>query len=48
MRVGEAQAFGGEPIDVRRFDARRAIASDIAVAQVIGIDEHDVRPRRIG
>lgn len=37
-----ANATGGEPIDVRCFDFLVAIATQGAIAQVIGHDEDDV------
>ena len=46
VRVGEPQALPRQPVDVRRADPRRPVAADVAVAQVVGIDEDDIR--RIG
>ena len=46
--VGEADAFAGELIDVRRLDLGRAIAAEIAVADVVGQDEDDVGRSRRG
>ena len=42
MRVGEPHALAREPVDVRRFDFRRAVATDIPVAEVVGEDDDDV------
>ena len=44
MRLGEPHPFPRQPVDIRRPDLRRAIAADIAVAQVVGEDDDDVRP----
>ena len=44
VRVGEPQALPRQPVDVRRADPRRPVTPDVAVAQVVGIDEDDVRP----
>ena len=44
MRVGETDAFARQPIDVRRLDARGAVGGDVAVAEVVGVDQDDVRP----
>ena len=43
MCVGEANAFARETIDVRRLQLRLAVGSDVAVAQIVGVDEHHVR-----
>ena len=40
--VGEPPAFTGQPVDVWGLQFRSAIAADIAVAEVVGIDQHDV------
>ena len=42
VRVGEAQPLRGEPVHVGRLDFGRAVATEVAVADVIGQDEHDV------
>src|SRR5688500_13624980 len=39
MRVGEAKAFAREAIDVRRLDTGGAVATEIAIAKVIGVDQ---------
>ncbi len=44
MCVGETDAFARQPIDVRRLDARGAVGGDIAVAEIVGVDQDDVRP----
>ncbi len=47
MRIGEAHALAGQPIDVRRGNLRLAVVNArIAVAQVVGQDHQHVRPRR--
>jgi hypothetical protein len=43
----EAQSFVGEAVDVGRLHARGAVATHIAVAEVVRIDQNDVR-RPIG
>ena len=43
MAVGKAQALAGEPVDIRRVDARRAVAADVAVTEIIRVNEKDVR-----
>jgi hypothetical protein len=44
MTVGEAQALRGQPVDGRRRDlpARRVVALDVAVAEVIGQNDQHV------
>ena len=51
VSVREPDALACQPVDVRRLQARRAVGGDVAVAQIVGVDEHDVRRvlrRRIG
>ena len=38
----KTHSFAGHAIDIRRMHARRTVASEIAVADVVGKDEHDV------
>ena len=45
VELRQPDPFAGEPIEVRGPDVRRTVAAQIAVAQVVGDDEHDVRPR---
>ena len=40
--LGEAEPFGGEPVDVGRGDFLLAVASEFAPAEVVGEDEDDV------
>jgi hypothetical protein len=42
MGVGEAEAFAGEAIDVGRLHAGGAVAAQVAVAEVVGVEEDDV------
>ena len=42
MRVGKAQAGARQAVEIGRFHACRAIAAQVAVADVIGIDENDI------
>ena len=44
MRVGEAAALAREPVEVRRLRVLRAVAAEVAVADVVGEDEDDIRP----
>ncbi len=43
VRLSEADAFGGHAIKVGRLDPFLTITAEIAVAEVIGHDENDVR-----
>src|SRR5678810_553693 len=43
MRIGETKPRLGEAIDVRRLNRRRPIRGDVAVAEVVGHDQDDVR-----
>jgi hypothetical protein len=47
VELGERQAFRADAIDVGRFDFG-AEATDVRVTQVVGENQHDVRPRRGG
>ena len=42
--IGELQSLAGQPIDVGGLHYRIAVASDVIPADVVGNDEHDVRP----
>src|ERR1051325_10441607 len=44
VKIGEPHALLREPVNVRRLDVRRAIATHVTVAQVISEDEQNVRP----
>ena len=49
VEMSEAHTFGGEPVDVRRFDMRVAVHAQIEPALIVGQDEHEIRLcRRIG
>jgi hypothetical protein len=41
--VGERDPFAGKAIDVRGLQAPRAVRRDIAITQIVGIDEDNVR-----
>ena len=41
--VGEVQPLPRQPVDVRRQPRSRAVAAHVAEAEVVGVDEHDVR-----
>src|SRR5450631_2732842 len=47
VRLCEFQAFGSQPIDVRRRIVPLTIAAHIRIAEVIGQDEDDVRLCRL-
>ena len=42
MKVGEADALAGEPIDVRCRGEAAAVAGRIGIAHVVSEDDHDV------
>ena len=42
MEIREANAFGVEPVEVRRFDEGIALAAQVAVALVVGQDQDHV------
>ena len=42
MAVGEADPGGGEFVEIRRRDHLRAIATEVAVADVVAVDNDDV------
>src|SRR6056297_1740273 len=44
IMIGEAQALLGDSIQMRRFNDLLSIATQIAVAQVIGHHENNIRP----
>lgn len=46
MGVGEFPAICSEAVDARGFDFRRAVAAEIAVAEVVGEDE-EIRKARM-
>ena len=48
VRVGEAHALFGQPVDVGGLDLRRPIATQVAVAQIVGQDENDIRQSAAG
>jgi hypothetical protein len=50
MSVGEAHPLRGEFVEVGRGDlaARRIIRADVAVAEVVGEDDEDIRLTRFG
>ncbi len=43
IAVGETHAFGGQTIQVGRLDPRMAVAGQVAVAQVVGQGDDEVR-----
>ncbi len=42
--VGEADALAGEAIEARRRELRLAVGAQVAVAEIVGLDEDDVGP----
>ena len=46
MKIGEPHAFGGQAVEMRCLVDLAAVASDIAIAQVIGQYDNDVRLQR--
>ncbi len=46
--LGEPHAFSGERIEVRCLDDWVAIAAQVAVAEIIDINQHDVGPSGVG
>ena len=46
VEIGKLHALGREAIDVGRLDVGRAHAAEVAVAEIIGEDEDDVRFRQ--
>lgn len=42
MGVREADAFTRDAIDVGSLDACRAVAGDITISQVVGVNEDDI------
>jgi len=48
MGVREAQALRRELVDVRRLEFCCAVATDVAIAEIVGVDHHDVGTFRVG
>src|SRR5437660_6166446 len=46
--IRETESFICELVDVRRHHLRRAVATDIAITKVVGVDKHDVGTIRRG
>jgi hypothetical protein len=46
--LSEEQTTLGQAIGVWRLDELRSVARQIAVSQVVGVNEHDIRVRGIG
>jgi hypothetical protein len=42
VAIGEADALGSETVEVRRLDDFLAIATEVAVTEIVGEDEEDV------
>ena len=43
VKLGEFDPLGGHPIEVRRADGRVTVAAQVAVTQVVGEQNHEVR-----
>ncbi len=43
VKAGEPEALGGHAVDMRGVDVGRSVAPEVAVAQVVGQDDDDVR-----
>ena len=48
MCVGETYALTCEPVDIRSLDVLCPVASKVAIAEVVGKDDDDVRTIRVG
>ncbi len=48
IEIGPPLPLGGHAVQVRRSDRRVAVDPEIAVAEIVGKDDHDVRRRRSG
>jgi hypothetical protein len=46
VTLSESNSFPGQPVDVRCGESLLPVTAQIAVAQVIGVDENDVGPWR--
>src|SRR2546427_2979954 len=44
VKLGEAQAFRGELVEIRRPDFGLPIATQVPVSEIVGHDENDARP----
>ena len=47
MCVGETYALTCEPVDIRSLDVLCPVASKVAIAEVVGKDDDDVRTIRL-
>ena len=43
VELRQPRPFGRHAVEVRRFELRMAVAAEVAVAEVVGQDEDDVR-----
>jgi hypothetical protein len=43
VEAREPRALAGEPVDVRRADARGTEAADVGIPEIVGEDDDDVR-----
>jgi hypothetical protein len=41
--IGKTTAFGGELVDVRRLNMGSTVAPQIAIAEVVGKNQNDIR-----
>ena len=42
IKIGEPHAFGGELVEVGRFDSALAVTTQISIAQIVREDQNDV------
>jgi hypothetical protein len=45
--LSKSHAIGGQLVEVRRFDFFLAVATQFAIAKIIGQDENDIGARQI-
>lgn len=45
VRIRESHTLARELVDARRLDLRRPVATEVAIAEIVGDDEEDVRLR---
>ncbi len=44
MCIGKAETFAGHAVDIGCANRRGAVATEVAVADIVGINQHDIRP----
>ena len=43
MSISEPKAFARDSINIWRFDASRAVTTDVAVAEIVSVDQNNIR-----